>query len=354
MTIEAKYGVPTVAVHTDKFDRVVRSVAARERDAAASARSSCRSPSWARPRPSSAPTWIGVDPHHGATGDAGGRRGAHAALRRRGPRTARVRPLHAAARRAGHRGQPAPALPRQPLDGHAADRAADRGARGGDAARQRAATPDEVVGRMRSTHFRESWEYTVEKVAVNAVMAGARPEYFPVILALAADRRDRAEQQLERDGSDGSGQRPDPRRDRDERGHRRDGPLQPRQCHHRPRLRPAVAESPGRLGAGHELHGQPGQQLRLQQRDLRRERGAEPVGAFPRPARLRAGRERGQRLLGLRSTAFTLGRARAALARARRQHAPRHGPAVCRPRCCSTRSRRGNSSTAAGSRRRTR
>jgi hypothetical protein len=46
--------------------------------------------------------------------------------------------------------------------------------------------PDEVVGRMRSTHFREYWEYTVEKVAVNAVMAGARPECFPVILALAA------------------------------------------------------------------------------------------------------------------------------------------------------------------------
>ena len=46
--------------------------------------------------------------------------------------------------------------------------------------------PEEVVGRMRSTHFREYWEYTVEKVAVNAVMAGARPAYFPVILALAA------------------------------------------------------------------------------------------------------------------------------------------------------------------------
>src|SRR5436305_12656526 len=27
MTLEIKYGVPTVAVHTDKFDRVVRSVA---------------------------------------------------------------------------------------------------------------------------------------------------------------------------------------------------------------------------------------------------------------------------------------------------------------------------------------
>src|SRR5919197_3303347 len=46
--------------------------------------------------------------------------------------------------------------------------------------------PDEVVGHMRPTHFREYWEYTVEKVAVNAVMAGCRPEYFPVVLALAA------------------------------------------------------------------------------------------------------------------------------------------------------------------------
>lgn len=46
--------------------------------------------------------------------------------------------------------------------------------------------PDEVVGHMRPTQFREYWEYTVEKVAVNAVMAGAAPEYFPVILALAA------------------------------------------------------------------------------------------------------------------------------------------------------------------------
>jgi hypothetical protein len=43
--------------------------------------------------------------------------------------------------------------------------------------------PDEIVGRMRPTAFREFWEFTVEKVAVNAVMAGARPEYLPVILA---------------------------------------------------------------------------------------------------------------------------------------------------------------------------
>jgi hypothetical protein len=46
--------------------------------------------------------------------------------------------------------------------------------------------PDKVVGRLRPTALRELWEFTVEKVAVNAVMAGARPEYFPVILALAA------------------------------------------------------------------------------------------------------------------------------------------------------------------------
>ena len=46
--------------------------------------------------------------------------------------------------------------------------------------------PDKVVGRLRPTAFRELWELTVEKVAVNAVMAGAKPEYLPVILALVA------------------------------------------------------------------------------------------------------------------------------------------------------------------------
>jgi len=45
---------------------------------------------------------------------------------------------------------------------------------------------DEVVGRIAPTHFREAWEFTVEKVAVNAVMSGAKPEYLPVILALLA------------------------------------------------------------------------------------------------------------------------------------------------------------------------
>src|SRR4051794_2590532 len=46
--------------------------------------------------------------------------------------------------------------------------------------------PDEIVGRMRPTMFREFWEYSVEKVAVNAVMAGARPQDLPGILPLAS------------------------------------------------------------------------------------------------------------------------------------------------------------------------
>ncbi|MFC1533856.1 UGSC family (seleno)protein [Thermodesulfobacteriota bacterium] len=44
--------------------------------------------------------------------------------------------------------------------------------------------PDEVVGEMRAGY--EACSFTVEKVAANAVMAGARPEYLPVILAMAA------------------------------------------------------------------------------------------------------------------------------------------------------------------------
>ncbi|GAA4231900.1 hypothetical protein GCM10022254_30410 [Actinomadura meridiana] len=44
--------------------------------------------------------------------------------------------------------------------------------------------PDEIVGKLRAASTRDYWEFTVEQAAVNAVMAGAAPEYFPVILAL--------------------------------------------------------------------------------------------------------------------------------------------------------------------------
>ena len=46
--------------------------------------------------------------------------------------------------------------------------------------------PVEIVGKTRPTIGMEYWTYDVEKVAVNAVMAGAAPEHFPVLLALAS------------------------------------------------------------------------------------------------------------------------------------------------------------------------
>ena len=46
--------------------------------------------------------------------------------------------------------------------------------------------PHEIVGMMSVTPVEERLQYTVEKVAVIAVMAGARPEHFPVILAIAS------------------------------------------------------------------------------------------------------------------------------------------------------------------------
>jgi len=49
--------------------------------------------------------------------------------------------------------------------------------------------PDEVVGQMTVTTHQERLEYTVGKVAINAVMAGARPEHLPVILAIASSQQ---------------------------------------------------------------------------------------------------------------------------------------------------------------------
>ncbi len=55
--------------------------------------------------------------------------------------------------------------------------------------------PDEVVGKMaahtampgeNNVEVFEHWSYTVKTVAINAVMAGAKPEYLPVILAIAS------------------------------------------------------------------------------------------------------------------------------------------------------------------------
>jgi hypothetical protein len=46
--------------------------------------------------------------------------------------------------------------------------------------------PSEIVGRMQASGPHPMYSYTVEMVATCAVMAGAKPEYLPVILAIAA------------------------------------------------------------------------------------------------------------------------------------------------------------------------
>lgn len=51
------------------------------------------------------------------------------------------------------------------------------------------ASPDEVVGETYQMDTRELVKYTVSNIAVIAVMAGARPEHFPVILAIASTRQ---------------------------------------------------------------------------------------------------------------------------------------------------------------------
>src|SRR5438874_3843173 len=184
MTIEAKYGVPTVAMHTDKFDRVVRSVAsvngmaglrqvfvpqpvmgksARELRAYVDG----KDPLTGRP--------VMQEVIEGLTAPLNGESGDRIEYDRSTPRL--VEPdteenLH-------HLFMENRWTDYLPIVLPTEERVAAM-----LAGTSRKA--EEVVGRMRPTYFREYWEYTVEKVAVNAVMAGARPEYLPVILALAA------------------------------------------------------------------------------------------------------------------------------------------------------------------------
>jgi hypothetical protein len=184
MTIEAAYGVPTVALHTDKFDRVVRSVAT------ANGMGGLRQAFVPQPVMGKTARELrayvdGEDPItgrpvmqeviEGLTRPFGDEELGPVEFDRSVPRL--VEP------------DTPDNLERLFLDSHWTDMlpivlpTEERVAAMLEGTRRK---PGEVVGRMRPTHFREAWEYTVEKVAVNAVMAGARPEYFPVILALAA------------------------------------------------------------------------------------------------------------------------------------------------------------------------
>jgi hypothetical protein len=50
-------------------------------------------------------------------------------------------------------------------------------------------SPDELVGEVYDHDHHELIKYTVRDIAVTAVMAGAKPEYFPVSLAIASLRQ---------------------------------------------------------------------------------------------------------------------------------------------------------------------
>jgi hypothetical protein len=184
MTIEAKYGVPTVAVHTDKFDRVVRAVATTNG------------------MPGLRQVFV-PQPVMGKSASE-----LRAYVDGKEPFTGRpvmqevveglTRPFDREDRGPLEFDRSTPRLvepdtvvnlERLFLENHWTDMlpivlpTEERVAAMLEGTRRK---PDEIVGRMRPTHFREYWEYTVEKVAVNAVMAGARREHLPVILALAA------------------------------------------------------------------------------------------------------------------------------------------------------------------------
>jgi hypothetical protein len=183
MTIEAKYGVPTVAMHTDKFDRVVESVA-KVNGMPGLRQVFVPQPIMGKTAQQLRAYVDGTDPITGRSvmqevveglttplpeGDLGAIEFDRSTPRLVAPGSAE-------------------ALEQLFLDNRWTDGlpiVLPTEARVAAMLAATKRTPEEVVGRMRSTHFREYWEYTVEKVAVNAVMAGARPAYFPVILALA-------------------------------------------------------------------------------------------------------------------------------------------------------------------------
>src|SRR5262245_7645043 len=184
MTIEATYGVPTVAMHTEKFDRVVRSVATVN-----------GMPGLRQvfvPQPIMGKTAEELYAYVDGVDPISGRPVMQEVIE------GLTRPFDESERGPVEFDRSTPRLVEPDTEEHLHQRFLDNRwtdmlpivlpteARVAAMMKGTHRKPDEVVGRMRSTHFREYWEYTVEKVAVNAVMAGARPDYLPVILALAA------------------------------------------------------------------------------------------------------------------------------------------------------------------------
>src|SRR4030095_11373490 len=159
MTLEAKYGVPTVAIHTDKFDRVVRSVAK------VNGMPALRQVFVPQPIMGKTPRELrgyvdGLDP---ITGRAVMEEVVEGL----------TRPFGADEAGPAEYARSTPRLVEPDTAERLEERFLDNGWTDGlpivlpTEARVEAMLagtrrrPDEVVGRMRSTHFREHWEYTV-------------------------------------------------------------------------------------------------------------------------------------------------------------------------------------------------
>lgn len=185
ITLETEYDIPTVAVHTDKFHRVVESVA-RMAGLPQLPQVFVPQPVMGKSAAELKEYVYGADPVRGdqvmeaifrgltTTPQApAARRTSAAATVNHAPITrATVEELHEYFLEQNWTDQLPIVLPTvERVEEMLAATSRDR---------------DEHVGKMQPTLNRGAWSYTVENVAVNAVMAGARPEYFPVILALAA------------------------------------------------------------------------------------------------------------------------------------------------------------------------
>jgi hypothetical protein len=181
MTLEHSYGVPTVALHTDKFDRVARSVT-RVGGLPELACVFVPQPVMGKSAAELQAYVYGDDPITGRPVMQEVLEGLTA-----GQQVSVPSPDRAAPRLLEPAGEDE--LQQLFLENHWTDQfpiVVPTEERVEAMLRGTSHQPDEVVGSMQPTQRRGRWQYTVEKVAVNAVMAGARPEYLPVILALAA------------------------------------------------------------------------------------------------------------------------------------------------------------------------
>lgn len=184
VTLETRYGVPAVAVHTDKFVKVVQSTV-RMAGLPQAALVFVPQPVMGRTEAELAAYVNGLDPHTGRPVMREVMEALTTGLRE--PQAEELKYEHNTARwlePADEESLHALFLQNRWTDQLPIVLPTEERVAAMLAATRR--KPDEVVGRLQPTPNRGLWEFTVEKVAINAVMAGARPAYFPVILALAA------------------------------------------------------------------------------------------------------------------------------------------------------------------------